>query len=84
MTGEHEPRAIVVEPRVLRRVIKRHRRLVGVGLHVPHAHCYALPREALLARTEPHDLEPNVRGQGDLGLSPSVILVSRAEHDVGP
>jgi hypothetical protein len=47
--------AVVLEDRVLRRVIKQHRRLPGIGLDVPHARCYALPRaelETLVERSE--------------------------------
>src|SRR5258706_10438688 len=49
--------AVVLEDRVLRRVIKQHRRLPGIGLYVPHARCYALPRadlENLVERDELH------------------------------
>jgi len=41
---------------VLRRVIKKHRRLPGIGLQVPHARCYALPRADLEALVEPDEL----------------------------
>lgn len=47
--------AVLLEDRVLRRVIKKHRRLPGIGLQVPHARCYTLPRadlEALVERGE--------------------------------
>jgi hypothetical protein len=46
--------AVVLEDRVLRRVIKQHRGLPGIGLHVPHARCYALPRAELEKLVE-HD-----------------------------
>jgi hypothetical protein len=39
--------AAVLEDRVVRRVIKQHRRLPGIGLQVPHAQCYTLPRAQL-------------------------------------
>jgi hypothetical protein len=39
--------AVLLEDRVLRRVIKEHRRLPGMGLQVPHAQCYVLPRAEL-------------------------------------
>src|SRR5262249_43105232 len=48
--------AILVEDRVLRRVIKRHRRLGGVGLQVPHATSYALPKARLLELVEADEL----------------------------
>jgi hypothetical protein len=47
--------AVLLEDRVVRRVIKQHRRLPGVGLQVPHARCHALPRaelERLIERDE--------------------------------
>lgn len=47
--------AILVEERVLRRVIKAHRRVRGFGLQVPHEKCYTLPRAALAALLEPED-----------------------------
>jgi len=46
---------VLLEDRVLRRVIKKHRRLPGMGLQVPHARCYTLPRadlEGLVERDE--------------------------------
>lgn len=39
--------AVLLEDRVARRVIKKHRRLPGMGLQVPHARCYVLPRAEL-------------------------------------
>jgi hypothetical protein len=34
--------AVLLEDRLLRRVIKRHRHIPGLGLQVPHAACCAL------------------------------------------
>src|SRR5215470_20243367 len=48
--------AIVVEDRVLRRVIKRHRRLGGIGLQVPHATSYVLAKAHLLPLVEPGEV----------------------------
>ncbi|MCE9571586.1 MAG: hypothetical protein K8W52_00370 [Deltaproteobacteria bacterium] len=48
--------AVLVEDRLRRRVIKRHRRLPGMGLQVPHAHCYALPRADLEKLVEPGEI----------------------------
>lgn len=48
--------AILVEDRVLRRVIKAHRRVRAVGLAVPHEHCYTLAREELLPYVERDEL----------------------------
>lgn len=44
--------AILVDERVLRRVIKQHRKVRGLGLHVPHGHCYVLPRAELAKLVE--------------------------------
>ncbi len=44
--------AVLVEERVLRRIIKSHRRLRGVGLQVPHEQCYELPRDELVKYVE--------------------------------
>src|SRR5262249_4236728 len=47
--------AVLLEDRVVRRVIKQHRQLPGIGLQVPHARCYTLARrdlEALVERDE--------------------------------
>ena len=65
-------RAVVVDPRLLRKVIKGHRDLEGLTLTVPHGRCYALKREALLALVDP--VEIGVEGHK---LPPSVILVAR-------
>lgn len=70
------PSAILVDPRLVRRVIKRHRDLGGLGLHVPHARCYAIRRDVLLSILEPHDL-----GDRANDLPPEVILLSRPAPD---
>jgi hypothetical protein len=48
--------AILIEDRVLRRVIKRHRGIPGLGMQVPHATSYALPRDALAKLVEADEL----------------------------
>ncbi|MEO8699788.1 MAG: hypothetical protein ABI867_07080 [Kofleriaceae bacterium] len=48
--------ALLVEERVLRRVIKGHRKLRGVGLQVPHEKCYALRKVDLEPHVEQEDL----------------------------
>ncbi|HZJ68307.1 MAG TPA: hypothetical protein VFD36_32620 [Kofleriaceae bacterium] len=55
--------AVLLEDRVLRRVIKKHRRLPGIGLQVPHAQCYTLPRA---------DLEKLV-DRDELGADPTAL-----------
>ncbi len=48
--------AVLVEDRLLRRIIKRHRAIPGLGLQVPHATSYALPRAELAELIEPDEL----------------------------
>jgi hypothetical protein len=43
-----EPAALLVPPRILRRVIKKDQNLGGLGLRVPHRKSYFLKRDALL------------------------------------
>ena len=63
--------AIVVEDRALRRLIKHHRGLPGIGLQVPHADCYALSRTALAA------LEPALAARPDL---PEQVVAIRGDR----
>jgi hypothetical protein len=63
--------AILVEDRVLRRVIKRHRRIRGLA--VPHEHCYVLPREELARYVDPDEV-PDALLQS-ASLPARVILV---------
>src|SRR5581483_9571899 len=51
-----DPGAILVPPRVLRRVIKQDCQLGGVGLQVPHRKTYTIARDALLAIADRTDL----------------------------
>lgn len=55
-----EPAALLIAPRILRRVIKRDRGLTGPGLQVPHRKSYVLDREALL----------RIAGRAELGIEP--------------
>ncbi len=64
--------AIVVDGRLLRRVIKAHRDLAGIGLSVPHAGCYVLPKGALLSF-----VPAAVLGHEAASLPDQVILVAR-------
>jgi sulfate/thiosulfate-binding protein len=48
--------ALLVEPRILRRVIRRHCRLSGLGLAALHGACYTLPRAELLELATPDEL----------------------------
>ncbi len=55
-----DPAALLVPPRVLRRVIKRDAGLTGPGLQVPHRKSYVIGRDALL----------KIANRVDLGLRP--------------
>src|SRR5262245_53170377 len=64
--------AILIDPRLLRRVIKRHRRLSGLGFSVPHARSYVLSRDALLSIVAPDEL-----GCPEGSVPAEVILLPR-------
>ncbi len=72
-----EPRALFVEPRILRRVIIQDRRIPGLGLRVPHSKVYTIERERLLI----------IADRSELGLSPAeelprrMILLARPTDD---
>src|SRR5947209_8611243 len=71
-----DPSALLVPPRILRRVIKQDRGLGGLGLQVPHRKTYVLGREALLRYATPDEL-----GLGlDRTLPDTVILIPRPEE----
>src|ERR1700676_731159 len=55
---------LLVPPRILRRVIKRDRRLAGIGLQVPHRKSHVLSRESLL----------EIVDWDELGLVPDSLL----------
>src|SRR6266853_93170 len=55
-----DPAALLVPPRILRRVIKKDAGLTGPGLQVPHRKSYVIRRDALLA----------IADRTDLGLNP--------------
>src|SRR5271154_4374641 len=51
-----EPAAFLVPPRLLRRVIKLHRKIGGLAVLMPHSKGYGLEREALLKCVLPAEL----------------------------
>jgi hypothetical protein len=73
-----EPAALLVPPRLLRRVIKRDRSVSGLGLQVPHRFGYVIAGSDLL----------KIAGRDELGLSPTqelpgtVILLVRPDPDL--
>ncbi|HWL87357.1 MAG TPA: hypothetical protein VNO21_16245, partial [Polyangiaceae bacterium] len=64
--------AILVDARLLRRVIKAHRALPRLSVSIPHERCYALHRDALLKITSEAELGPRAGA-----LPETVILVAR-------
>lgn len=68
-----EPSALLVEPRILRRVIKQDRRMGGFGLHVPHHRVYTIQRDRLLVIADRPELE---LAPGD-DLPRKVLLLAR-------
>jgi hypothetical protein len=77
-----EPAALLVPPRILRRVIKRDRKTAGVGLQVPHRKCYVIACDRLLAIVERAELGLPPDG----ALPPVVFLLERPspEHLADP
>jgi hypothetical protein len=71
-----ETRPLLVDARLVRRVIKRHRHLPGFGLQVPHARCYWIGRAALLDIVSAAEL-----GRAAADLPDEVILLPRPDAD---
>lgn len=74
---EVEPAALLVEPRILRRIIRLDRRLAGLGLSVPHHSCYTIQRERLLAFADRSELELSATAE----LPKTVILLAKPTSD---
>jgi hypothetical protein len=75
---EADPAAFLVLPRILRRVIKQDRRLVGFGLRAPHRKSYVIGREPLLEIAEKAELGLDEYAQ----LPEKVILLAQpAPHE---
>ena len=68
-----DPSAILVPPRILRRVIKQHASLPGFGLRVPHRKSYVISRDQLLSIVDADELDLPAGAE----LAASVILLSR-------
>jgi len=69
-----EPAALLVPSRILRRVIKRDRGLVGLGLQVPHRKSYVIARERLLRFTSPNEVGLELDE-----LPPTLVLLPRPD-----
>jgi hypothetical protein len=74
-----EPVALLVPPRILRRVIKKDRELTGPGLQVPHRKSYVVSRDRLLniVAEDELDLEPSRE------LPPTLLLLPRPDQQPG-
>jgi len=67
--------AVLAPPRLLRRIIKRHRKLPGIGLQVPHRKAYVIGRAALFRLADEADLQ---LGPGRK-LPETVTLIARPD-----
>lgn len=72
-----EPAALLVEPRILRRVIRLDRRLMGLGFSVPHRKTYTIERDRLLAFVDLEELDLSPAAE----LPRHVILLSKPADD---
>jgi hypothetical protein len=72
-----EPGALLVPPRLLRRVIKQHRKVGGIGLLVPHRKCFVIERDALLRYVTLDELGVPATAH----LPGTVLLLVRPEPD---
>ena len=75
--GSVEPAARLVLPRLLRRAVRLHASLPGVGFRVPHSKTYAIPAKALL----------EIADRSEIGFGPRedlperVILLERPDSE---
>ncbi len=76
--GSVEPAARLVLPRLLRRVVRLHASLPGMGFRVPHSKTYVIPRKDLL----------DIADRSEIGFDPAedlpedVILLERPHGEV--
>src|SRR5437660_10612567 len=72
-----DPGAMLVPPRILRRIIKHHRHLPVIGLQVPHRKTYVVDRETLFTIADPAELELEPNRQ----LPQTVVLISSPDPE---
>jgi hypothetical protein len=65
-----DPAALLVSPRILRRVIQADGQAPGLGLHVPHQSCYVVARDRLLRLADAAEL-----GLEDNGRLPDQVIL---------
>jgi hypothetical protein len=70
-----DPAALLMRPRLLRRVMKYDRRLKGIGLQVPHRKTYTIQRDALLRLLARDELQRDAQRQ----LPAKVILIQEPD-----
>ncbi len=80
-----EPGALLVEPRILRRVIRLDRRLERLAFEVPHRKSYTIERERLLAFADPSELGlpslVDAERSSSIELPRTLILLSTPTDD---
>jgi len=67
-----ETGVIVVDGRLVCRVIKRHRQIMGIGLQVPHDHCYGIRKDELFTLATAEEL-----GHAAKDLPDEIVLLPR-------
>jgi hypothetical protein len=67
---------VVIDARLVRRVLKQQRGLSGFGLQVPHGHCCVIERAALLRIVSESEL-----GKKTADLPATIVLVARPEQE---
>jgi hypothetical protein len=67
---------VVIDARLVRRVLKEQRNLSGFGLQVPHGHCCVIERGALLRIVSESEL-----GKKAADLPATIVLVARPERE---
>ncbi|HEV7221666.1 MAG TPA: hypothetical protein VGN42_03140 [Pirellulales bacterium] len=75
--SEADPSAALAPPRILRRVIKQHRQISGIGLKVPHRKTYAIAAEELLKIVDRDELDIPAQAP----LPANVILLARPDAE---
>ena len=81
--GSVEPAARLVLPRLLRRVVRLHTSLHGLGFRVPHSKTYVIPRTALLALIADFRADREEIGFGPTEELPErVILLERPNAEI--
>ena len=73
-----DPAAVLVAPRILRRVLQAQFNVPYMLVHVPHERCYVFDRQVVFQAVEQDELEL----EPDRLLPPIVILLARPSPEV--